>query len=143
VKHVLSCSSVFLSRYGECDNISLMAGHTGAIVQLCFSPEGETIFTASTDKTIGVWDTMTGERIKRMKGHTSFVNSVDSARTGKPFVVSGGDDCQVKVWDRRRRQPVSSLNSTYQVTAVSFTEDATRVSRSSLVLHRNHSVRCT
>lgn len=113
--------------YGECDNVSVMAGHTGAIVQLCFNPDGDTIFTASTDKTIGVWDTMTGERIKRMKGHTSFVNSVDCARKGKPLVVSGGDDCQVKVWDRRRRQPVSSLNSTYQVTAVSFSRDATQV----------------
>lgn len=113
--------------YGECDNISVMSGHTGAIVQLGFTPEGDTIVTASTDKTIGLWDTMTGQRIKRMKGHTSFVNSIDSARNGKPLVVSGGDDCQVKVWDRRRRQPLSSLNSTYQVTAVSFNQDASQV----------------
>ena len=81
--------------YGECENINVMSGHTGAIVQLCFNPEGDTIFTASTDKTVGVFDTVTGERIKRMKGHTSFVNSVDCARSGKPLVVSGGDDCQV------------------------------------------------
>ena len=33
----------------------------------------------------------------------------------------------MKVWDRRRRQPVSSLNSTYQVTAVQFSEDTTQV----------------
>ena len=109
-----------------------MSGHTGAVVQLKFSPDGDTIYTASTDKTVwiwetlwlsiichyyqvGVWDTCTGERIKRMKGHTSFVNSVDCSRGNKPLVVSGGDDCQVKVWDRRRRQPLSSLNSTYQV----------------------------
>lgn len=113
--------------YGECDNVSIMSGHTGAIVQLLFNKEGDTIFTASTDKTVGVFDTMTGQRVKRMKGHTSFVNSVDCARSGKPLVVSGGDDCQVKVWDRRRRQPLSSLNSTYQVTAVSFSEDAEQV----------------
>lgn len=36
------------------------------------SPEGETIYTASTDKTVGVWDTMTGERIKRMKVEFAF-----------------------------------------------------------------------
>merc|ERR1712059_107536 len=113
--------------YGECDNVSIMSGHTGAIVQLLFNKEGDTIFTASTDKTVGVFDTMTGQRVKRMKGHTSFVNSVDCSRSGKPLVVSGGDDCQVKVWDRRRRQPLSSLNSTYQVTAVSFSEDAEQV----------------
>ena len=44
---------------------------------------------------VGVFDTNTGERLKRMKGHTSFVNSVDHARGGKPLVLSGGDDCQV------------------------------------------------
>jgi Prp8 binding protein len=114
-------------RYGECDNVSVMSGHTGAVVQLCFNAEGDTIYTASTDKTVGVWDVVTGERIKRMKGHTSFVNSVASARSGKPLVVSGGDDCQVKVWDRRKRQPLASLNSTYQVTAVCFNEDASQV----------------
>ena len=32
-----------------------------------------------------------------MKGHTSFVNSVDCSRGSKPLVVSGGDDCQVKL----------------------------------------------
>jgi len=113
--------------YGECENVSVLAGHTGAVVQLAFSQEGDTLYTASTDKTVGVWDVMTGQRLKRMKGHTSFVNSVAAGRTPKPLVVSGGDDCQVKVWDRRRRQPLASLNSMYQVTAVCFNEDASQV----------------
>ena len=29
-----------------------MSGHTGAVVQLKFSPDGDTIYTASTDKTV-------------------------------------------------------------------------------------------
>merc|ERR1712045_485786 len=75
--------------YGECDNINVMSGHTGAIVQLTFNQSGDTIYTASVDKTIGMFDSMTGQRIKRMKGHTSFVNSVDCAGHDKPLVVSG------------------------------------------------------
>ena len=92
-----------------------MSGHTGAIVQLTFNTSGDTIYTASVDKTVGMWDSMTGERIKRMKGHTSFVNSVDCARNDRPLVVSGGDDCQIRVWDTRRRQAVTTLNNNYQV----------------------------
>ena len=53
---------------GECDNINVMSGHTGAIVQLTFNQSGDTIYTASVDKTIGMFDSMTGQRIKRMKG---------------------------------------------------------------------------
>ena len=34
--------------YGECENISLMAGHTGAIIELHFLTDGKTLFTAST-----------------------------------------------------------------------------------------------
>ena len=31
-----------------------MSGHTGAVVQLKFSPDGDTIYTASTDKTVSI-----------------------------------------------------------------------------------------
>ena len=36
-------------------------------------------------------------RIKRLKGHTSYVNSVHPARRGEPMIVSGSDDCMIKV----------------------------------------------
>lgn len=113
--------------YGECENLSVISGHTGPIIQLAFSQDGDTIFTASTDKTVGVFDTMTGQRIKRMKGHEGMVNSVAVARNDRPLVVSGGDDSHVRVWDRRQRMPVHSLNSQFQVTAVSFNNDAQQV----------------
>jgi Prp8 binding protein len=55
------------------------------------------IFTASTDKSCGVFDVQTGERIKRFKGHTSFVNSCSPARRGPELLASGSDDGSVKV----------------------------------------------
>jgi len=55
------------------------------------------IFTASTDKTCGVFDVQTGERIKRFKGHTTFVNSCSPARKGPELLASGSDDGSVKV----------------------------------------------
>ena len=39
----------------------------------------------------------TGERIKRFKGHQSFVNSMSSARRGNEILVSGSDDGMIKV----------------------------------------------
>ena len=61
-------------------------------------------------------------RIKRLKGHTSYVNSVHPARRGEPMIVSGSDDCMIKVWDQRKRNAVQSLNNMYQVTAVTFND---------------------
>ena len=48
------------------------------------------------------------------------MNSVDCAGNDKPLVVSGGDDCQIKVWDTRRRQAVTTLNNNYQVQSGHF-----------------------
>ena len=116
----------FWNVYGECDNFHAISGcHSGAILDLKFSNDNH-VFTASTDKTVGVFDVATGTRIKRLKGHSTYVNAVDPSRKS-PLVASASDDCTVKVWDRRSRGAVLNMNSTYQVTAVAFDEDAERV----------------
>ncbi|XP_039274232.2 U5 small nuclear ribonucleoprotein 40 kDa protein-like [Styela clava] len=114
--------------YGECDNYHVIkGGHKGAIVELQFNTDGKYIFTASTDKTVGMFDSETGEKIKRMKGHDSIVNSCASSRRGDQLVASGSDDCTVKVWDVRRKGAVKSLQSTYQVTSVTFNDTAQQI----------------
>ena len=76
--------------YGECENYHVInAAHAGAILQLTFNEDGNHFYTASTDKTVGVFDTHTGQRVKRLKGHTLYVNSCHPARRGPPLVVSG------------------------------------------------------
>ncbi|MCL4117402.1 UNVERIFIED_CONTAM: hypothetical protein GTU68_035821 [Idotea baltica] len=118
---------LFWNVYGECDNIGALSGHTNAITDLHFSTDGAVLYTASADKTLMCWDTCTGNRIKRLKGHTSFVNSVHSARRGPSMIVSGGDDCTILLWDQRKKRPVTSLQNTFQVTAVTFNDTAEQV----------------
>merc|ERR1711894_191334 len=114
--------------YGECENYHVInAAHAGAILQLCFNEDGNHFYTASTDKTVGVFDTHTGQRVKRLKGHTLYVNSCHPARRGPPLVVSGSDDCTVRVWDQRHRASVVNMNAIYQVTAVSFGDSSDQV----------------
>jgi len=55
------------------------------------------VFTCSVDKTGAVWDCEVGERIKKLKGHTSFVNSICPARRGVSLLATGSDDGTVKV----------------------------------------------
>jgi len=113
--------------YGECENAVMQPPHGGTICDLRFNYDGSMLYTASVDKTVGIWDVTTGSRVKRLKGHTNFVNAVGGTKKGQPLVVSGGDDSQVRVWDIRRRGSVVNLNSVYQVTAVSFGENQEQI----------------
>jgi len=107
--------------YGECDNFHVIqSAHSGAILDLQFVEDGSAFLTTSTDKTVGVFDTATGNRIKRLKGHTNYVNSVSAFQKHEAMLVSGSDDCTVKVWDRRKRTPAHTVNNVYQVTSVTY-----------------------
>ncbi|KAM9244643.1 U5 small nuclear ribonucleoprotein 40 kDa protein isoform 2-T2 [Dugong dugon] len=90
--------------YGDCDNYATLKGHSGAVMELHYNTDGSMLFSASTDKTVAVWDSETGERVKRLKGHTSFVNSCYPARRGPQLVCTGSDDGTVKVWDLRQNK---------------------------------------
>lgn len=98
------------------------------------------LFTCAVDKTGAVWDCEVGERVKKLKGHTSFVNSICPARRGLSLLVTGSDDGNIKVelpnnynydnsydcnnlpkvWDVRKKGAVQTFNNTYQVRGCCF-----------------------
>lgn len=57
------------------------------------------IVTSSADKTVRVHSPETGERIKQMKGHSTFVNDCDTSAENENEIVSVSDDCTAKVWN--------------------------------------------
>uniref|UniRef100_A0A914VXZ9 U5 small nuclear ribonucleoprotein 40 kDa protein n=1 Tax=Plectus sambesii TaxID=2011161 RepID=A0A914VXZ9_9BILA len=113
--------------FGECENFSCIKGHTGAIMEVHFAADSSMLFTASTDKTVRVWDMETGACVRKFRGHTNFVNSCFPARRGPQLVCSGSDDGTVKVWDTRKREAVTTLPNTYQLTAVTFNDTSEQV----------------
>ena len=72
--------------FGECKNTLTLKGHQNAVLELHWSSDGEHAFTASADKTVALWDTATGGRVRQFKGHQGFVNTVCPARDG--FVLA-------------------------------------------------------
>jgi F-box and WD-40 domain protein 1/11 len=66
-----------------------------------FSENGRTIFAGGNDKVIYEFDTMTGQRIRELKGHQDLVRSLhlDSANNR---IISGSYDHSIKVWDAER-----------------------------------------
>ncbi|KAI9347207.1 WD40-repeat-containing domain protein [Zopfochytrium polystomum] len=126
-KHIASSSfdrNILLwNTYGDCANFGLLKGHTGAVLEIQWSRDGTRIFSASTDKTLGVWDVETGERIKKLKGHGSYVNGCAAPRRGPEVLASVSDDSTVRVWDIRQRQPAHTFRDRFQQTAVAVSDD--------------------
>uniref|UniRef100_A0A182K0N9 U5 small nuclear ribonucleoprotein 40 kDa protein n=1 Tax=Anopheles christyi TaxID=43041 RepID=A0A182K0N9_9DIPT len=130
-EHLMSTGfdrQIFLWKvYDECENVGVLSGHSGAVMEAHFSPDGSNIYTCATDKVVGVWDVPTCTRIRKLKGHTHFVNSCSGARRGPTLIVSGSDDSSIKIWDARKRHVVSTFDNSYQVTAVCFNDTAEQV----------------
>lgn len=111
--------------YGECSNYGVLKGHKGAILEVQWNHDASQIYSACTDKTIGIWDAVTGELLKRLKGHTDLVNSVCPQLKfagGAGVLLSASDDRTLKMWDVRNKHPVFSIDLEFPATATCFSQ---------------------
>jgi Prp8 binding protein len=90
--------------YDDCKNIGILGECHNAILELQWSTDGTRMYSASADKTVGIWDMEVYKSIKNLRGHTSYVNTCHPTRRGTELLVSGGDDGKTKVWDLRTKK---------------------------------------
>ena len=100
----------FWDVFNGCQNLGVCKGHKNAILDLKWSTDSTQLFTASADKQVVAWDTFSFTKIRTFRGHENNVNSVDVIGER---VVTGSDDCTVKVWDNRSQKYVSSFKLGY------------------------------
>ena len=76
-----------------------LQGHIGLVTSesVAFSPYGDQIVSGSRND-LWVWDARTGERLRKLQGHTDEVNTVAFSPDGNR-IVSGSRDNSVRVWD--------------------------------------------
>jgi WD40 repeat protein len=86
---------------GIVSSIHALTGHPGKISSLAISPDGQRLVSGCLDKTIKVWNLLTGELIRTFKGHSVDVSSVAISPNGQ-FLASSSAHCSksnVKVWN--------------------------------------------
>jgi WD40 repeat protein len=65
---------------------------------VCFYPDGSRIVSGSEDKTVRVWDAVTGQEVLKLEGNSAKVSSVCMPADGSR-IVSGDADGMMRVWD--------------------------------------------
>jgi WD40 repeat protein len=72
-------------------------GHTGAILRVAFTPDGQTLVTASQDKTIRLWNRREGTLLETLTGHNGAVLGLSVAPDGK-ILASASTDNTIRIW---------------------------------------------
>lgn len=75
------------------------------------------IASSSADTTVGIWDTETGQRLRKFTSHSLVVNEVDQDQN---LVASAADDGLVFVWDEREKGFINSFKTEYPLLSVVF-----------------------
>jgi WD40 repeat protein len=65
---------------------------------VAFSPDGQTLASGSCDNTIKLWNMTTGNCLKTLHGHASWIWSVAFSPDGQ-ILASGSQDETIKLWD--------------------------------------------
>ena len=103
--------------------VRTLLGHTNSVNACVFSLDGRFIITASSDKTLRVWEIATGQTLRTLKGHTDSVNACALSPDGR-WIVSASKDKTLRVWDAETGQVLRTLEGhTGSMNACAFSPD--------------------
>ena len=67
------------------------------VYSVAYIPNGQTLASASSDKTIKLWNVKTGNLLQTLTGHSNPILSVAYSPNGQTL-ASGSSDNTIKIW---------------------------------------------
>ncbi|GLV34727.1 Notchless [Carabus blaptoides fortunei] len=107
--------------------IARLTGHQQLVNDVKFSPDARILASASFDKSIKLWDGLTGKFITTLRGHVQAVYMVAWSADSR-LMVSGSADSTLKLWDMKSKKLAVDLpGHADEVFAVDWSTDGMRV----------------
>jgi hypothetical protein len=103
----------------------ILVGHASEVWDVEFSPDGELIASASSDNSIILWNTTTGEIYRNLTGHLDSVYSL-SFHPYEAVLASGSYDQTIILWNVTTGEYMYNLTGhTSSIWSLDFNEDGT------------------
>jgi WD40 repeat protein len=100
-----------------------LTGHSDTVNSVAFSPDGQTLASASNDRTIKLWDLQSKKEIATLTGHSNTVNSVTFSPDGRTL-ASASNDRTIKLWDLQNKKEIVTLTGhNREISKVVFSSD--------------------
>ncbi|ETO34731.1 hypothetical protein RFI_02359 [Reticulomyxa filosa] len=89
---------IFEGHKNEVFGLQLSPDGNGEIDYVQFSPDGTTIASRSRERTIRLWDVLTGKQIQTLTGHSDDVWQIQFSLNGSK-IISCSKDKTIRIWD--------------------------------------------
>jgi WD40 repeat protein len=102
--------------------VRTLEGHSAEVHAVAVTPDGKRAVSASSDKTLKVWDLEAGSALCTLEGHADRVWDV-ALTSDATRAVSASADNTLKVWDLKTGRVLRTLQSAGSVSRVVMTPD--------------------
>jgi len=107
--------------------ISSFEGHTDQVNCIVLTKDNKFLVSASSDKSIKIWNTQTGKLVKTLIGHDWKVMNIAVSANGK-YIISGSNDGSLILWDFDLGKKITSNdNIGTNVRCVALSNDNTKI----------------
>ena len=81
--------------------------HKAGVYKVLISPDSQTFFSSSDDKTIKMWNMRSGKVIKTFRGHSNSVSDIQFLSNN--ILISSSRDTNIKFWDIKTGKNIRTL----------------------------------